>query len=410
MALSFQNRLRSYARLAVRAAVNVQPGQELLVSSDIAEIEFVRLVAEEAYEAGAKNVVMLFTDEPSTLIRFGHASEEALDYAPHWYHDMLAEQFENGAGYLAVYGANPSLLQNIDPKKVAKAGQSKAKAGERFSKAITRSASNWAIVGHASPSWAKAVFPHLSEADAVERLWEAIFACTCVDNENPVEVWNKHAAGLERKKQSLDEQGIRALRFRSPGTDLRVGLAEGHCFQGGRAKSATGIAFSPNVPTEEVFTMPHREQVDGVVRSTKPLSLRGTLIENIEMEFKSGRAIRASATAGNAVLQGLLDTDEGARHLGEVALVPNNSSVSRTNVLFLNTLFDENAACHIAMGQAIGGNLTGLAEASEEDRRARGMNTSMVHLDWMIGSGESDVDGELADGSVQPILRKGEWV
>ena len=409
MPRTFQDRLRSYARLAARAAINIQPGQELFISSDIAEIEFVRMVSQEAYEAGAKNVMMILSDEPSTLIRFGHASEEALGYAPTWYHDMLAEQFENGAAYLAVFGANPSLLRDVDPKKVAKSGQARAKAGEKFSKQITRSASNWAIVGHASPSWAKAVFPDESESDAVTKLWEAIFACTCVDTEDPVESWNRHAAELEAKKTALNGRGIRALRIKSPGTDLRVGLADGHKFEGGRATSSNGIVFSPNIPTEEVFTMPHREQVDGIVRSTKPLSLRGTLSQNIEMEFKGGRAVRVSASAGNDVLQGLLDTDEGARHLGEVALVPNSSAVSRTGVLFLNTLYDENAACHIAMGQAIGQNLTGSESASDDEKKARGMNTSMIHVDWMIGSGETNIDGELADGSLQPLMRGGEW-
>lgn len=410
MPRSFQDRLRSYARLAARAAANVQKGQEFFISSDIAEIEFVRLVVEEAYQAGAKNVVTLLSDEGTTLVRYAHASDEALDYAPAWYHDMLAEQFEKGAGYLAVFGSNPALLSRVDPKKVGRAAQARAKAGERFSNAITRSDSNWAIVGHASPAWAKVVFPGESEGSAVAKLWEAIFACTYVDTDDPVEAWNRHAAELEAKRKALNERGYRALRFTSPGTDLRIGLAEGHEFNGGRAQSANGILFSPNIPTEEVFTMPHRERVDGVVRSTKPLSLRGTLVENIEMEFKEGKAIRATATSGNEVLNGLLDTDEGARRLGEVALVPNSSSVSQTNVLFLNTLYDENAACHIAMGQAIGHNLKDHDRLSAEETLARGMNKSMIHVDWMIGSSETQVEGERADGSMEPIMRNGEWV
>jgi aminopeptidase len=368
------------------------------------------MVAEEAYDAGAKNVMLFYTDELASLSRFQHASDEAIAYAPAWFHEVLAAQFEKGVAYLSVFGSNPALLRSIDSKKVAIAGKSRAEAAATFSKAITRSLSQWGIVGHASPGWAQEVFPGLSQDDAVSKLWEAIFACTYVDEDDPVAAWNEHSASLERRRALLNARGYTALHFKGPGTDLRVGLAEGHQFQGGRVKSRNGFVFSPNIPTEEVFTMPHKDRVDGTVRSTKPLSVRGSMIDGIQMSFKDGKAVEVTAEEGNQVLQGLLNTDEGARRLGEVALVPNSSAVSKTNVLFLNTLYDENAACHIAVGQAIAENLRDYDAMSEEERAAKGMNSSLIHIDWMIGSAEVDVDGLRPDGGSEPLMRQGEWV
>ena len=409
MSESFQDRLRRYARLAVRVGVNVQPGQELIVGADVGEVEFVRLVTEEAYRAGAKNVFAFYSDEPSTLIRFDQGSDEAIAYSPQWFSDALADNVRAGGSFLRVYGANPALLKNVPPEKVAVAGRAQAVANAKFSEINATMAANWSIVAHASPGWAQAVFPDLSADAAVQKLWEAIFACTCVDTPDPVKAWNDHAAQIEQRRDALNAMDLTTLHFKSPGTDLRVGLAEGHKFAGGRVKTGGGIVCSPNIPTEEVFTMPHKDRVDGVVRSTKALSLRGNMIDGIEMKFEGGKVLAAKATAGEEVLNGLLDTDEGARRLGEVALVPNSSRVSRANMLFLNTLYDENAACHIAVGQALTENLSGGKEMSAEERQSHGMNSSMIHIDWMIGSGETDLDGTTADGSTIPLMRSGEW-
>jgi aminopeptidase len=409
MPLSFEERLRRYAQVVVRGGLNIQPGQELILSADISEAALARLATEEAYTAGAKNVLLSFSDEPSTLIRYAHGSDAAMAYSPQWLSDAMADQLKGGAAFLRIYGSNPSLLKGVDPAKIATASKAQAVAGKAFSEAVGEMASNWCIVGHASPAWAKEVFPGETEEVAVNKLWEAIFLCTCVDEADPVKAWNDHCAGIENRRDTLNTMKLTALHFKSPGTDLTVGLADGHKFAGGRVQMGRGMKCSPNVPTEEVFTMPHRDRVDGVVRSTKTLSLRGQLIEGIEMHFEAGKVVDMKAEKGEDVLQGLLDTDEGAKHLGEVALVPNSSRVSRANLLFLNTLYDENAACHIALGRAIAENMEGVKNMTSEQQKANGMNDSMVHVDWMIGSGETDIDGIRADGSRVPIMRAGEW-
>jgi len=408
---TFQDKLRKYARLTIHAGVCARPGQELIIGADVTEAPFTRMLVEEAYKAGVKNVFVNYLDDEVTLARYANASPESLEYAPKWLFDAVAEQIKNGAAYLRVFGTDPALLKNVDKAKIGIASKAQATASAKMSEAVTGTTDgSFCIVGHASPGWAKAVFPDLSEGAAVEKLWDAIFSVTCIDTEDPVKTWNAHVEGLENKRDALNKKNYTALHITGSGTEIRIGLAEGHQFGGGRLKRGDSPAFSPNIPTEEVFTMPHKDKVDGVVRSSKPLSVRGTLIDGIEMHFENGRVTKASAKKGEEVLLGLLDTDEGAKHLGEVALVPNSSRVSRANMLFLNTLYDENAACHIALGKAIGENMVGYDKLSKEERAARGVNDSLIHVDWMIGCGETNVDGITSDGNSEPLMRNGEWV
>lgn len=411
MPKSFEEKLRNYARLTIRAGVNTHHGQEIIIGADIAEAVFTRMLVEEAYKAGAKNVFVNYLDDHITLIRYAHASKEALEYAPQWLLDGIAEQILKGAAYLRVFGTDPSLLKDVDKAKIGIAGKATALASKKMGEAVTgNTEGSFCIVGHASPGWAKSVFPDLPEAEAVSKLWDAIFSCTYADTDDPVQSWNAHCEDIERKRDELNAKKVTALRITGNGTDLIIGLAEGHQFAGGRLQRGARPAFSPNIPTEEVFTMPHRDRVDGVVRSTKPLSVRGSIVDEIEMTFENGRVIKATAKQGEEVLQGLLDTDEGARRLGEVALVPNSSRVSQANMLFLNTLYDENAACHIAIGRAIGENMPDYDSLTPEQRTARGVNDSLIHIDWMIGSAETNVDGITKDGKTEPIMRNGEWV
>jgi aminopeptidase len=411
MAASFQDRLRKYARLTIRAGVAARPGQEIIIGAEVSEAPFTRMLVEEAYKAGAKNVFVQYLDDEVTLSRYAHASPEALEYGPKWFMDAVAEQIFAGAAYLRVFGTDPALLKDVDKAKIGIASKAQAIAGKRLSESVTGATDgSFCIVGHSSPGWAKAVFPDLSEEAAVSKLWDAIFAVTCVDTDDPVATWNAHVETIEKRRDNLNSKGIVALHITGNGTDLKIGLADGHRFAGGRLKRGNNPAFSPNIPTEEVFTMPHKDRVDGVVRSSKPLSVRGSMIDGIEMHFEKGRVTKASAQVGEEVLLPLLDTDEGAKHLGEVALVPNSSRVSKANMLFLNTLYDENAACHIAMGKAIGENMKGYDDLSADERAARGVNDSLIHVDWMIGCAETNVDGITADGSVVPVMRGGEFV
>ena len=403
-------RLDKLAEVAVKIGLGLEPGQELIMTAPVAALPLVRRITHHAYKAGAKLVTTLFSDEETTLARFQHAPDDAFDYAPAWMFDGMAAAFRAGAARLAIAGDDPSLLAGQDPDRVARANRARSVAYRPALELITNFAINWNIVSYASPSWARTVFPDLPEQEGVDRLWEAIFAASRVDAADPVAAWTAHNASLHARTAALNGKRFDALHFTGPGTDLRVGLSEGHLWAGGAEPAKNGIVCNPNIPTEEVFTTPHRARVEGTVRSTKPLSYNGTLIEGIEVRFEDGRIVQSRARSGEAVLERVLGTDEGARRLGEVALVPNSSPISRSNLLFFNTLFDENAASHIALGQAYRTCLDGGTTASEDELLRRGANSSLIHIDWMIGSGEVDVDGVAADGTRETLMRGGEWV
>lgn len=407
---SFEENLSLYAKLAIQEGVALAPGQELIISAEIDQAPFVRLLTEEAYKAGAKNVEILWKDAEVAKIRFREGSDEAISYAPNWLFDGIARAHKENAARLAVASTDPQLLGGIPTDKVAKSSAAQGKASKPVSELISAMTINWCIVGAASPDWAKRVFPNDSPEDAVSKLWEKIFLTSRILEEDPIKAWTTHCESLEARVVQMNEHRFDALHFTGPDTDLVVGLVENHLWAGGRGVAKNGITCSPNVPTEELFTMPHRSRVDGVVSSTKPLSLRGQIVDKIKVEFKDGAVISATAEVGNEALQGLLATDEGAKRLGEVALVPNSSKVSETGTLFLNTLYDENAACHIALGASYGENLKGIDNMSAEERLAHGANDSFIHVDWMIGSADINVDGIKADGSKVPVMRSGEWV
>jgi aminopeptidase len=275
---------------------------------------------------------------------------------------------------------------------------------------ITRHEINWTIVACATPAWAAAVFPDLPKDEALSRLWNAIFAASRADQLDPVAAWKEHDANLHARSGRLNEKRYSALHFRGPGTDLRVGLADDHLWLGGGTTAGNGLYCIANMPTEEVFTTPHKDRVEGMVTSTKPLSHQGTMIEGISVRFKAGKIVEAHAARGNQVLQRMIETDEGARRLGEVSLVPQSSPIASSGLLFLNTLFDENAACHIALGQAYSTCLKDGDSLTQEQLASRGANSSLIHVDRMIGSNRIDVDGISAGGDSEPVMRAGEWV
>jgi aminopeptidase len=410
MVRSFEENLAQYASLAVRQGAGLQPGQELIVTAEIGDAKFVRLIVTEAYRLGAKHVEVIWSDPEVTLARFREGSDEAIGYVPMWLVEGLTRAYRENAARLGVLSSDPGLLSSIPPEKVAASSRAQGAARKGMSELISTNALNWSLVGAASPGWAKAVFPELPQDEAVAKLWDAIFLTARVYEPDPAAAWEAHCENLTQRMAWLNDLKLDAVHFRGPGTDLRVGLVPGHVWVAGGSTSKHGIPFSPNVPTEEIFTMPHRERVDGIVSSTKPLSLRGQVVDGIEVEFKDGVVVGASARKGEETLKKLLESDEGARRLGEVALVPHSSKVSQSGVLFLNTLYDENAASHIALGSSYGENLAGYEGFSDEERLARGANDSIIHVDWMIGSGEVDVDGILADNTILPLMRGGEWV
>jgi aminopeptidase len=402
-------RLDRLAETAIRVGLNLTPGQELVMTAPLDALPLARLISDHAYKAGASLVSTLITDDALTLSRFRHAPDASFDKASDWLFEGMASAFRAGAARLAVVGDDPALLTAQDPVKVGRANRARSKAYKPALELITDFAINWTIVAAATPSWAQAVFPADTPEMALAKLWDAIFAASRVIGADPVADWSTHNDALHARKALLNGKRFAALHFRGPATDLRVGLADGHEWNGGSAQAQNGIVCNANIPTEEVFTTPHAMRCDGTVRSTKPLSHMGTLIEGIEVRFSEGRVVEARASKGQDVLTQLLDTDEGARRLGEVALVPHSSPISQSGLLFQNTLFDENAASHIALGQAYSKCIVGGGAMDENELARRGANRSLIHVDWMIGSAEIDVDGIAADGEAAPLMRKGEW-
>jgi aminopeptidase len=410
--LTFEEKLDRLAEVAVKVGLGLRAGQELIMSAPMEALPLVRRITEHAYKAGALLVTTFYADDPSVLARFEYGGDASFDYAPKWLQDGIAEGFRSGAARLAIAGTNPALLAKQDPSKVARANVAASKAGKPAMELITRHEINWTIVACATPEWARLVFPGEPVEIAVAKLWEAIFVASRIAVDDPVVEWQEHGARLKKRVDMLNAKRFSALHFKSQDgtTDLKVGLADDHLWAGGGTTAGNGVYCQPNIPTEECFTTPHKDRVDGTVRASKPLSHQGTLIENIAVRFEGGKIVEATATAGEDVLNRLISTDDGARRLGEVALVPHSSPIAQSGVLFWSTLFDENAASHIALGQAYSTCLIGGEKMDAEQLAALGANASLIHVDWMIGSGEMDVDGVAADGTAEPLMRKGEWV
>jgi aminopeptidase len=408
--MDFESKLDRLADVAVNVGLGLARGQELVISAPLEALALVRKITQHAYRAGAVLVSTLYTDDEATLARYQHAPDESFDHAAVWLQDGLAAAYGSGAARLAIAGANPALLSGQDAKKVSRANVAFSKASRPALELITRHEINWTIVAAATPAWAKMVFPGMPPDQALSQLWEAIFRTTRIDTEDPVANWRAHGLQLQNRVKQLNDLRFSALRYLGPGTDFTLGLADDHLWCGGGSTAKNGIFGFPNMPTEEVFTTPHKDRADGFITSTKPLSYQGTLIDGISVEFKEGRITRASAKQGDGVLQGMINTDDGARRLGEVALVPHSSPIAQSGLLFWNTLFDENAASHVALGQAYSTCLIEGNSLSSAELSAKGANESLIHVDWMIGSGKLDVDGLSADGGAVPLMRQGDWV
>jgi aminopeptidase len=397
------------ANLAVRTGVALQPGQDLLITAPIEALPLVRRIAVHAYKAGAGLVTPLFSDPEMTLARYHHASDAAFDSAATWLYNGMGEAFDANTARMAIAGDDPMLLANEDPQKVGRANKANSIAYKPARERITQFNVNWNIISWPGLAWAQRMYPDLPPDVAQGTLADAIFAASRVDQSDPSAAWLVHNAALRMRSDWLNGQNFHALHFVGPETDLTVGLADGHEWMGGASTAKNGVTCNPNIPSEEVFTTPHAMRVDGYVRSTKPLSHQGSLIEDIEVRFDAGRIVEAKASRGAEVLTKVLDSDEGARRLGEVALVPHSSPISQTGLLFYNTLFDENAACHIALGQCYSKCFSAEVDLSPDQISARGGNSSMIHIDWMIGSDKIDIDGVHLDGTRVPVFRQGEW-
>ncbi|CAM3615382.1 aminopeptidase [Marinicrinis lubricantis] len=405
----FEQQLEKYAELVVKIGVHIQPGQVLMIESPLECAEFTRKVVRKAYESKAKYVEVHWIDEEITRARYEHAPDESFTYYPEWSARMMEQLAEEGGALLHIKVPNPDLLKGIDPEKVSTATKAASIAREKFQGYVRNNAFSWCLIKAPTKAWAAKVFPELSEDERISVMWDHIFQMNRVTSDDPVAAWKEHIRNLQQVHHFLNERKYKRLHYRAPGTDLTIELPEGHIWMGGGAVNGRGVDFMPNMPTEEVFTMPHRTGANGKVTSTMPLNLNGRIVDRFTLSFKDGRIVEYDAEIGKEHLTSLLGTDEGANYLGEVALVPYDSPISQMNRIFYNTGIDENASCHLAIGSAYPVNLQGGSTMSKEELLERGANVSLTHVDFMIGSAELDIDGELADGSLEPIFRKGNW-
>lgn len=406
---NFQTNLEKYAELAVKVGVNIQPDQTLVVNTTLDGAELVRIIVRKAYEAGARNVIVNWNDDAVNRTKYELAPDEVFQEYPEWRAKETIELAEKGAAFLSVISSSPDLLKGIDPKRIANAQKASSTALKPWRQMMQSDKVSWSIVAVPSQAWADKVFPEEPTENRVHKLWETIFKTVRVDTENPVEAWKKHDETLHEKVHYLNDKRYKKLHYTAPGTDLTIELPEKHLWCGAGSINEKGHHFMANMPTEEVFSVPLKTGVNGTVASTKPLSYGGNIIDNFSITFKDGRIVGVKAEQGEEILKHLVDTDEGSHYLGEVALVPFNSPISQSNVLFFNTLFDENASNHLAIGSAYAFCLEGGKQMSPEELAANGLNESLTHVDFMIGSDEMDIDGIKEDGTVEPVFRNGDW-
>lgn len=408
---NFKENLQKYAKLLVSKGINVQEGHTVVINIDVEQASFARLLVKEAYALGAEEVVVKWADDVITREKYLHTPEERLTDIPQYKIDESNDMLERKASRLSVRSSDPDALNGVDSKKLGAVmtATSKALMAQRI--ATQANKVSWTVASASGAAWAAKVFPELeTEEEQVDALWDEIFKTCRVYEENPIKAWDDHETRLRSKADVLNEEQFDALHYTTPeGTDLTVGMPKNHIWDSAGAINAQGEEFVANMPTEEVFSAPDGRRIDGVVKSTKPLSYSGNIIDGMTFTFKDGSVVEVSAEKGEDVLKNLVEDNDGARSLGEVALVPHKSPISQSGLVFFNTLFDENASNHLALGSAYAFSVQGGTEMSQEELAEAGLNRSNVHVDFMIGSETMNIDGIRKDGSKMPIFRNGDW-
>ena len=417
MSSDFEQLLEKYAEVTVRVALNVQPGQRLLIGkpflgnlgTPIELAPLVRLIVAKAYQAGARLVEVLWNDDQLRLIRLQHAPRDSFDEFPSWRTDASIDVAGAGDAALIIYAEDPGLLDGQDPALLATLRQTALKHSKPFAELQGKNALNWAVITAPVEGWVEKVLPEVPTKERIAQLWDMIFKMCRIDQPDPVAAWKEHIKDLVVKRDYLNHKQYDSMKLTAVGTDLTIGLPKGHIWGAARMTAQNGIDYTANIPTEEIFTLPHSAKTEGIVSSTKPLSYGGSLMDKFQLTFSEGQVVDVKCEVGEESLHRLLDMDEGARRLGEIAFVPHSSPISQLDRLFYNTLIDENAASHIALGRGYKFNLEGGEGMPNEKFTSAGGNNSLVHVDFMIGSGEMDVDGLTADGASEPVMRSGEW-
>lgn len=402
--------LIKYASLAVNIGVNIQKDNILVISSPIETAEFARLITEEAYKSGAKDVIVHYGDQKLTKIKLENSSLETISNIPEWQAESYNYYARQEACFISISASDPDGLKGVPVEKIGASQKARTSALKEYFDNSMSNKCRWCVLSVPTLSWAKKVFPKVSDDEAMESLWDVIFKTVRVDTENPVNAWEKHNAYLEEKIKFMNNNNFKSVHLKSAnGTDLNIELPEGHIWAGGSERDVNGIPFNANIPTEEVFTLPKKTGVNGIVYSSKPLSYGGNLIDNFSITFKDGKAIDFTAETGYDVLKQMLESDEGAKYLGEVAFVPYNSPISNSKLIFFNTLFDENAACHLAFGRAYESCVKDADKYSEEELEKIGVNNSVIHVDFMIGTSDLEITGINKNGEAIQIFSNGNW-
>lgn len=406
-----QKQMENFAELAVTVGANMQKGQEVAIRCDVKCAEFAHLIAQKAYQLGASKVVMQWRDEDLKRIAMLNASKESLEDIPSYEVAQTDYFIERKCCLISISAGNPAIYSGCDPEKVAAESLATNKALAKFRKATMSNYLRWTIVSVPTPAWAKQVFPDLPAEEGMERMWKAMEHIMRLDCENPTAAWRKHIDTLHRRAKFMNDHNFEYIHMTNKeGTDLKVGLAIDHCWIAAEEIGQDGLPFTANMPTEEVFTAPHNQKIDGKVVNALPLVNNGNIIDGFSITFEKGKVVNFTAEKGYDSLKGLLETDEGVLSLGEIALIGKHSPIAESGILFFNTLFDENASCHLAFGASYPTTVAKGNEMTQEELAAHGMNSSLEHVDFMVGTKDIDIDGIGFDGSVTPLFRNGEWV
>ena len=412
---NFDNNLKKYAELAVKVGLNLQPGQKLILQHlrnggvPIETAYFIRELVACAYQAGSPLVDVQWRDDDLIFSRLEHAPQDSFGEFPTYLAKGVLEVIESGGALFTISAVDPDQMVGQDPAVLDQMRRACLDAWKPIGTHISKNAMNWTLIGVPVEGWAEKIFPDLSAEEQVPALWDAIFKICRIYEDDPLSAWASHLEALQVRSDYLTQKGYRELHYRAPGTELKLTLPEGHIWRSAGFETQSGIPFTANIPTEEVFTLPDRRFTEGTVSSTRPLVYSGNVIDQFSLTFKGGKVVDCSAKQGEKFLESLVTTDDGAGMLGEVALVPNSSPISQSGLLFYNTLFDENASCHFALGNAYRFSLKGGELMTSEEFEAQGGNNSLIHSDFMMGSGDLDIDGILSTGEEEPIFRGGEW-
>lgn len=402
--------LEKYSQIIVKTGLNIQNNQTLVINSPIECSDFTRIISEIAYKEGAREVIINWRDEISSKIKYLYGKDEIFDEVHSWQKDLFVSCAKKGAAFLSISASDPELMKDVNPERIMRANKATSSALSEYRERLMADKNVWCVASVPTKAWAKKVFKNVSEDEAVEKLWDAIFKAVRADKDNPIEAWNNHQNNLKKSMDFLNKSNFKYLVYKnSIGTNLKIELPENHLWLGGSSFTPEGTEFMANIPTEEVFTLPHKLGVNGKVTSSKPLNYNGNLIENFTLTFKDGKIVDFTCEKGYDTLKNLIDTDEGTHYLGEVALVPFDSPISNSNILFYNTLFDENASCHLAIGEAYPTCLKNSENMSKEDLKKAGVNGSFEHVDFMIGTKDLSITGITKEGKEIPVFINGNF-